>query len=484
MATLDGLVLTFLANALWQVPAVVLAAALAALLLRRAPARHRHALWLAALALAVVLPAASLLRGGEEDRVKRGASDPGPASSFRAERGIRAGANAGSWNLPAVLPAPPAARALTVLYLLSVIVHAGGLARSWRRSLKLLRQAVPPELSPASVEALARCRAAFGPRAAAAPLLAGAAGVGPFTAGGRHPVVVLPGPLLVSSSPAELQSVLGHEFAHVARRDYALNLLGEALLLPVAFHPAVRFLRRRIAAAREVACDELAVERLVAPRDYARALLGLASTLAGLPRPAHTLGVFDADILEERMRRLSARLPLLPRRLAHAALAAALLVLAAAGWGASALALGVEPAATTAAADDLAPFAGTWVGYFEGDAKREHPAGRLTVGAAGPVVLEIWRLHKNPDGSTTTVRFETPATAVATSGGALSFRTVEKEFRFRDWEMAPAETAWTFTVAPDGRGVLTAGKNSYFAAAKERGQAVPPPLPPFYLDRQ
>ena len=48
---LDGHVLTFLANALWQVPAVVVAAALAARLLRRAPARHRHALWLAALAL-------------------------------------------------------------------------------------------------------------------------------------------------------------------------------------------------------------------------------------------------------------------------------------------------------------------------------------------------------------------------------------------------------------------------------------------------
>ena len=100
------------------------------------------------------------------------------------------------------------------------------------------------------------------------------------------------------------------------------------------------------------------------------------------------------------------------------------------------------------------------------------------------MVLEIWRLHKNADGSTTTVRFETPATAVAIRGGALTFRTAEKEFRFRDWAMAPAETTWTFTVAPDGRGVLTAGENSYFAAAKERGQAVPPPPPPFYLDRQ
>lgn len=88
MATLDGLVLTFLANALWQVPAVVVATALAARLLRRAPARHRHALWLAALALAVALPMASLLSGGEEDQVREGLDDPGPTLSFRAERGI------------------------------------------------------------------------------------------------------------------------------------------------------------------------------------------------------------------------------------------------------------------------------------------------------------------------------------------------------------------------------------------------------------
>lgn len=94
------------------------------------------------------------------------------------------------------------------------------------------------------------------------------------------------------------------------------------------------------------------------------------------------------------------------------------------------------------------------------------------------MTLEIWRLHKNPDGSTTTVRFETPGSAVATAGGALSFRTSEKEFRFRDWAMAPAETTWSFTVAPDGRGVLTAGESSYFAAAKKRGQDVPPPAAP------
>src|SRR5689334_5319716 len=62
MKGVDGLVLTFLLNALWQIPAAMAAGLLGARLLRRAPSWQRHILWLVVAAACVVLPAASLLR--------------------------------------------------------------------------------------------------------------------------------------------------------------------------------------------------------------------------------------------------------------------------------------------------------------------------------------------------------------------------------------------------------------------------------------
>jgi len=68
---------------------------------------------------------------------------------------------------------------------------------------------------------------------------------GPVTLGALRPAILLPPRFLDDASQDEALSALGHEMAHVRRRDYAVNLLCEALLLPVAFHPAVRLVRRR-----------------------------------------------------------------------------------------------------------------------------------------------------------------------------------------------------------------------------------------------
>ncbi len=56
---IDRYFLTFLLNALWQIPLAALIAFGGCWLLRNGPSRHRHVLWVAALAASVVLPAAS-----------------------------------------------------------------------------------------------------------------------------------------------------------------------------------------------------------------------------------------------------------------------------------------------------------------------------------------------------------------------------------------------------------------------------------------
>src|SRR4051794_25269173 len=60
MESISRALLTFLVNSLWQVPLVAGAAAGLCRLLRNSPARHRHAVWVAAMAAAILLPLSSM----------------------------------------------------------------------------------------------------------------------------------------------------------------------------------------------------------------------------------------------------------------------------------------------------------------------------------------------------------------------------------------------------------------------------------------
>jgi TonB family protein len=66
-------------------------------------------------------------------------------------------------------------------------------------------------------------------------------------------------------------------------------------------------MKRRISAARERACDEMATEKLIERASYARALVGIAGMMPNprpLSQPDYSLGIFDADILEKRIMKL------------------------------------------------------------------------------------------------------------------------------------------------------------------------------------
>jgi hypothetical protein len=160
---------------------------------------------------------------------------------------------------------------------------------------------------------------------------------GPATVGFFRPVIVLPETLLQSGRSEELTTALCHEMAHIRRRDYLVNLLCEFALLPLVFHPAAWLLKRRIEETRELACDEAAAGLLLSAPEYARSLVNLAESIAPLTSalsPRYTLGVFDANILEERvMRLLDNRSRVSPRRarllMGGAALGLALAALAA-----------------------------------------------------------------------------------------------------------------------------------------------------------
>ena len=103
----------------------------------------------------------------------------------------------------------------------------------------------------------------------------------------------------------QLAAVVAHEVAHVERNDFLKNLLLEALSLPLCYHPAMPWLKRRIAECREAICDEMAAESTAGREAYALALLNVAQMTTFRRRfgTALTLGITTTE-LERRIMKL------------------------------------------------------------------------------------------------------------------------------------------------------------------------------------
>jgi bla regulator protein blaR1 len=475
MERIDGLVLTFLLNALWQIPAAVAAGLLGTRLLRRAPARQRHILWLMVAAACVLLPAASLLRPASAPLPARAGSpivrEPAAVPESFSPAGRRPAHYAPSLGIAGV-----------VGYGLLLLVRGFRLGLTWNRTRGLARRAVPLEIPAGTIPLVARCRQALGIGPVA--LLTSGEVSGPVTLGALRPAILLPPRFLDEASPEETLAALGHEMAHVRRYDYAVNLLCEALLLPVAFHPAVRLVRRRLAESRETACDEAVLERLIGRRTYARSLLSLAAGIAGLPRPSYTLGVVDAHTLEVRMKQILDDRPRPGARRARALLGAALLLLA--GIGTAAASFSVEAIAADSAGGDLKPFLGTWRGEWipDPDNGNKVPALDVEVRPDGQIV-ETWYVSlRNEDGATRTEKSVHPIVGYKVSGQTLTLKSRIEGFKVGARPAATAEIEEAFELQSRDAAVFKFLSNSYFAEARRRGEPVPPPPPPIPMKRQ
>jgi beta-lactamase regulating signal transducer with metallopeptidase domain len=81
----------------------------------------------------------------------------------------------------------------------------------------------------------------------------------PMAVGFRKPAVVIPETLLNDFTEKELDHVILHELAHIARRDDWTNLFARVIgaLLPI--HPVAVWVVKRIELDREIACDDWVV---------------------------------------------------------------------------------------------------------------------------------------------------------------------------------------------------------------------------------
>ena len=341
MTRISELVLNFLLNATWQIVAITIVASVGARLLKHGPARYRHALWVASLLLSVVLPLWSVF-GVDRKAMLTAASPVGltkahrtftgssfettvePAASRPEDRSLSIG-NLLARRRHEVETTPGLLWGLALGYGLFVLYRLIRLARLWRQKEILRRSVYERELSAGMHRITALCRSVF--RLGRVSLGCSTRVLTPLTVGVRNPLIVLPEGLYSEAREEILLSVLGHEMAHVARRDFALNLLCELVRLPISFHPCAHLLKRQIDRARELACDELVTERLLAPEAYARSLMRVANASVQVASQAFMLSIFDADILEERIMKLTQKRRQLGHRVGRVIFVTALTVL-------------------------------------------------------------------------------------------------------------------------------------------------------------
>jgi beta-lactamase regulating signal transducer with metallopeptidase domain/uncharacterized membrane protein YkoI len=298
------LLLNCLLNACWQIALITAVAAFCAWLLREIAARYRHLLWVAALALCFSLPVLTGLRLSNGANFK---IQPEPLMPVQ-------NAALSSTQIPLDIQVPispketisfiPVSRnlatGLIALYFLFLCYRAANLVKAWTLTRGIARSVSALELPEHAQTIIERCRTALGVKrvrvfsSPAVPL--------PITIGGLRPIVILPEQLLLEGDRDVLTSAIAHELVHVSRRDYALNLIYELIYLPLSFHPAAALARRRIRETRELSCDELVADRLVEADAYARSLVKLAgSAMTPSRQTTITVGITDADILEERV---------------------------------------------------------------------------------------------------------------------------------------------------------------------------------------
>jgi beta-lactamase regulating signal transducer with metallopeptidase domain/thiol-disulfide isomerase/thioredoxin len=215
------------------------------------------------------------------------ASSAAPAQKIaaRTER-------SGAFAAPQVVSAHPAfarPQAVALVVGLSPLISAALWAmaiRQFVRASRLFGQATPaPERAAAILRelqqtfGLKRCPILVVVDQAMTPLL--------WAAPGRT-AVVLPRAMADSLDESQLQAVLAHELAHLARRDGWLQLFAFFVASLQWWNPVAWLARREMRAAAEACCDAMVLEWLPGMRKtYARSLLAVVDFVtSGRPLPA------------------------------------------------------------------------------------------------------------------------------------------------------------------------------------------------------
>jgi bla regulator protein BlaR1 len=131
----------------------------------------------------------------------------------------------------------------------------------------------------------------------------------PLVAGHLKPIILLPLGTVMGLTQSQLEAILAHELAHIARRDYLMNIVQSVAEILFFYHPAVWFITACLRTERENCCDDEATAICGDPLTLARALAALAEMGHDVtPVPQLALSAVGPDgSLLGRIRRLVQR---------------------------------------------------------------------------------------------------------------------------------------------------------------------------------
>ncbi len=138
--------------------------------------------------------------------------------------------------------------------------------------------------------------------------------VGPLALGVWRPAIVLPPTFSERFSDVEQQAMLAHEAAHVASRDPAWRWLADLMFAAFWWHPALWWLRRRLASISETVADEASSVVADGPGALAACLVSLAWRLPSAQRGLGWVGIEGAGFRSHLARRVTRLLALQGQR--------------------------------------------------------------------------------------------------------------------------------------------------------------------------
>jgi len=293
-----------LADVVAKTTVILLAAAVASIVLRRASAALRHLVWTLALSSALVLPIASFALPKWQlplvtiTASSQTSSAPVSIPDDNVNSTLVAPPLGGDSNAARSLPAKAGSHTNSGSHTINRLSWQQMIGAIWLLGASLILARIlvgliavrwlstrTQEITDAAWLPMAREMARdMGVSARLRFLRSGRASM-PVATGIFRPAVIMPTDA-DGWSESRLRIVLLHELAHVKRRDCLTHMLGQAACAFHWFNPLAWLAVKRARTERERACDDLVLARGTRGADYADQLLEMARVLRGDRFPA------------------------------------------------------------------------------------------------------------------------------------------------------------------------------------------------------
>lgn len=125
----------------------------------------------------------------------------------------------------------------------------------------------------------------------------------PVVVGHFKPLILMPVGAINGLTVEQVEAILAHELAHIARNDYFLNVVQSVIEALLYFNPAVWWISANIRTERENCCDDTAVQLCGNSLEYAKALVAIQEINQSAPNFAMAFGKKKHQLLN-RVKRI------------------------------------------------------------------------------------------------------------------------------------------------------------------------------------